>query len=191
MKIGMLGGTFNPVHTGHLVLAQECWHKLSLDKVVFIPAHIQPLKDVREEDASPADRLNMVRLALEGDDRFEISTFEIDKGGESFSIDTVRHFREEYGPDAELFFITGSDSAETLSVWKDVDEILSLTTFVIAARPGWGEKSVYEDRVLRLVIPQLEISSSTIRERIAKREPVDFLVPAKVVQYVRNKGLYR
>ncbi len=190
MKIGLLGGTFNPIHTGHLILAQECWHRLGLDKVIFIPAFIPPLKDAKPE-VGPADRLNMVRLALEGDDRFEISTYELDKKGTSYSIDTIKYFKEQHGGQAEIFFLTGSDSAESLSMWKDIDDILSLTNFVIATRPGWGEKSSYEDRLTRLVMPSIEISSSMIRERIKKREPIDFLVPASVVGYIRNKGLYR
>ncbi len=189
MKIGLLGGTFNPIHVGHLVLAQECWHRLALDKVIFIPAHIPPLKKV-EGEASAADRLNMIRAALEGDDRFEISTYEIDAGGTSYSIDTVKHFRQKYGEKAELFFLTGADSAESLSMWKDVDDILRLTTFVIATRPGWGEKSAYEGKVRRVVIPAMEVSSSMVRDRIRKREPIDYLVPAAVVRYMRNKGLY-
>jgi len=190
MKIGLLGGTFNPIHTGHLILAQECWHRLGLDKVIFIPAFMPPLKDTKPE-VGPADRLNMVRLALEGDDRFEISTYELDKKGTSYSIDTIKYFKEQHGGQAEIFFLTGSDSAESLSMWKDIDDILSLTNFVIATRPGWGEKSSYEDRLTRLVMPSIEISSSMIRERIKKREPIDFLVPASVVGYIRNKGLYR
>jgi nicotinate-nucleotide adenylyltransferase len=190
MRVGLLGGTFNPIHIGHLVLAQECWHQLSLDKVIFVPAHIPPLKKV-EAEVSAADRLNMVRLALEGDNRFEVSTYELDAGGTSYSIDTVKHFRRKYEEKAELFFLTGADSAESLSMWKDVDDILRLTTFVIATRPGWGEKSAYEGRVQRIVIPAIEISSSMIRGRIHRREPIDYLGPAAVVQYIRNKGLYR
>ena len=190
MKIGLLGGTFNPIHTGHLVLGQECWHKLGLDKVVFVPAYLPPHKEV-EGGVSAADRLNMVRLALEGNGKFEISTYEIDKGGASYTVDTLRHFRGIYGEKAQLFFLTGADSAESLSMWKDPDEILSLATFVIASRPGWGEESPYHDRVTRIAMPQIEISSSDVRRRIAEKEPIDYIVPAAVVSYIRNKGLYR
>lgn len=190
MKIGLLGGTFNPIHTGHMVLAQECWHRLGLDKVVFVPAYVPPHKDV-EGPVSAADRLNMVRLALEGDDRFEISTYEIDSASTSYSIDTIKHFIGKYKEDAELFFLTGADSAESLSMWKEVDEIIRLVTFVIATRPGWGEDSPYEGKVTRMIIPSIEVSSSGVRERIQKREPIDYLVPAAVVKYIRNKGLYR
>lgn len=190
MKIGLLGGTFNPIHMGHLILAEECWYKLGLDKVVFIPAFIPPHKDV-EGGVSPADRLNMVRLALEGEKRFEISTYELDKGGTSYTVETLTHFRGVYGGTAHLFFITGADSAESLSMWKDPDEILSLATFVIATRPGWGKDSPYNDRVTRLEMPEIEISSSMIRQRIKLREPIDYLVPSRVLDYIRNKGLYR
>ena len=190
MKVGILGGTFDPVHIGHLILAQECWHKLALDKVLFVPAGISPFKH-GTENASPADRLNMLRLALEGDDRFGISTYEIDKEGVSYTIDTVRALREEYGASAEIFFLTGSDSAEGMSRWKDIDEVLDLATFVIATRPGWGERSAYENRVKRVVIPSVDVSSSGIRDRVRKRLPIDYLVPREVVRYIRNKGLYR
>lgn len=190
MKIGLLGGTFNPIHTGHLILAQECWDQLTLDKVIFVPAFMSPLKDPGSE-ISAHDRLNMVRLALEGDDRFEISTFELDKKGLSYTIDTIKHFREEYGKEAGLFFLTGADSAETLSMWKNADDILAECTFIAASRPGWGEGSAYEDRIKRLIMPNIEISSTDIRRRIHDRRPIDHLVPDKVVQYIRKKGLYR
>ncbi|RKY42983.1 MAG: nicotinate-nucleotide adenylyltransferase [Candidatus Makaraimicrobium thalassicum] len=190
MKIGLFGGTFDPVHTGHLVLAQECWHSLALDKVIFIPAYVPPHKDM-EGGASAADRLNMLRCALEGDERFEISTYEIDRGGKSYSIDTIRHFRQKFSGDDGLFFLAGADSAESLSTWKDVDEILRLTHFVIATRPGWGQNSPYEQDVRRIVIPGMDISSSVIRDRIRRRQPIDYLVPSAVVRYIRNKGLYR
>ena len=189
MKIGLLGGTFNPIHTGHLVLAQECWYQLGLDKVVFVPAYVPPHKEV-EGEVSAADRLNMVRLALEGDDRFEISTYEMDAAATSYSIGTIKHFREK-SPSADIFFLTGADSAESLSMWKEIDQILSLTTFVIATRPGWGADSPYEARVRRIVIPALEISSRDIRERIRGRKPIDYLVPRAVAGHIRNKGLYR
>ncbi|MFC1480476.1 nicotinate-nucleotide adenylyltransferase [Candidatus Omnitrophota bacterium] len=190
MKIGLLGGTFNPIHMGHLVLAQECWYRLGLDKVIFIPAQKPPHKEV-EGGVSAADRLNMVRLATEGDNRFEISTHEIDSDGTSYSVDTIKHFSQKYGKSSELFFLTGSDSAESISMWKDPEDILRLATFVIATRPGWGENSPYEGRVKRIIIPAIETSSSMVRQRIRQREPIDYIVPPAVVQYVRQKGLYR
>ncbi|MFH1837784.1 MAG: nicotinate-nucleotide adenylyltransferase [Candidatus Omnitrophota bacterium] len=188
MKIGLFGGTFNPVHLGHLILAQEAWFKLGLEKVIFVPAYIPPHKEL-EGDISVADRLNLVRLSLEGDKRFEISTYEIDAKGTSYSIDTIKHFRgkEKY---AELFFIIGSDSLETLSEWKGIEEILNLTVFVVGTRPGFGKTGPYEDKITRVDIPRTDISSSEIRRRIREKEPIDFLLKPAAVEYIRNKGLY-
>ncbi|MBD3426165.1 MAG: nicotinate-nucleotide adenylyltransferase [Candidatus Omnitrophica bacterium] len=189
MKIGLLGGTFNPIHTGHLILAQECWSQLVLDKVIFVPAFMPPHKQM-EKDVSAADRLNMLRMALEEDDRFEISTYEVDKEGVSYSIDTVRYMKKKY-PDGDIFFLTGADSAESLSMWKEIEALLEESTFVIASRPGWGDNSPYEKKIKRIIIPSIEISSSDIRQRIGQRSPIDYLTPRQVVRYIRNKGLYR
>ena len=191
MKVGLLGGTFNPIHTGHLVLAQECWLRLALDKVIFIPAHVPPHKTV-EQDVSVGDRLNMVRSCVEADERFELSGYEIDKKGTSYSIDTIRYFKGRYGQGTEIFFLTGADSAEGLLSWKDIDRILELTTFVIASRPGWeADTGVLNGRVTRIAIPLIDISSTFIRERLRNNEPIDYLVPFSVSKYIKKKGLYR
>ncbi|MDD5634234.1 MAG: nicotinate-nucleotide adenylyltransferase [Candidatus Omnitrophica bacterium] len=190
MRIGIFGGSFNPIHIGHLILAQECWDKFRLDKVIFVPAYMPPHKELQGK-VSAADRLNMVRIALEGDDRFEISTYEIDQAAVSYSIDTIKYLKGKYEKNDTFFFLTGADSAENLSKWKDIDKILELTTFIIATRPGWNEDNAYEDSVKYATIPLVEISSTMIRDRIKKRKPIDFLIPCKVVQYIRDKGLYR
>lgn len=190
MKIGVLGGTFDPVHTGHLVLVQECWYALGLDKVLFVPANISPFKR-SSKAVSPADRLNMLRLALEGDRRFGISTYEIDKGGVSYTVDTLRMLKEEYGAEAELFFLAGSDSAGGMSEWKDMGKMLELATFVVASRPGAVESDTGGIKAERVDIPLIGVSSTMIRERVRKRQPIDHIVPPEVVAYIRNKGLYR
>ena len=190
MRIGVFGGTFDPVHMGHLVLAQECWYSLKLDKVLFVPANVSPFKQ-DSNAVSPADRLNMLRLALEGDRRFGISTYEIDKGGISYTVDTLRMFREEYGAEAELFFLAGSDSIEGMSGWKDKEEILALATFVLASRPGWDANKVNDLKAEHVDIPLIGVSSTMVRERVRKRQPIDHIVPPEVVAYIRNKGLYR
>jgi len=197
MKVGILGGTFNPVHLGHLVLAEECLYQLNLDKVVFIPAGLPPHKTI-EGDIEHSDRLNMMRLALQGHKRFEISTYEIDKNGLSYSIETIKHLKSKYGELAELFFITGADSGKDLSLWKDFKDILRFTTFVIANRPGVpvGDGSARpindytKDNLTRVTIPNIEISSTMIRSRVKHHQPIDFYLPPKVVKYIRNKGLY-
>jgi nicotinate-nucleotide adenylyltransferase len=190
VRIGVFGGTFDPVHMGHLVLVQECWYALGLDKVLFVPANVSPFK--RDSDAvSPADRLNMLRLALEGDRRFGISTYEIDKGGVSYTVDTLRMLKEEYGAEAQLFFLAGSDSAEGMSGWKDMGEMLELATFVLASRPGVDDSRPNGLKVEHVDIPLIGVSSTMIRERVRKRQPIDHIVPREVVAYIRNKGLYR
>ncbi|MDP8258589.1 MAG: nicotinate-nucleotide adenylyltransferase [Candidatus Aadella gelida] len=189
MKIGLLGGTFDPIHNGHLILAQECWHILGLDKVIFIPAYISPHKEI-PDNVSVADRLNLVRISLEGEKRFEISTFEIDSASTSYSINTIEHFREKY-KEAEIFFIAGADSAGTLNEWNNIEKILNLVTFVVATRPGWDEKSPYEDRIKRVNIPAIDIASSDIRRRIKEKAPIDYFLKPEVVKQIRNKGLYQ
>jgi len=193
MKVGILGGTFNPVHLGHLVLAEECWYQLNLDKVVFIPAGLPPHKTI-EGDIEHSDRLNMIRLALKGHKRFEICTYEIDKNGLSYSIETIKYLKSKYGELAELFFITGADSGKDLSLWKDFKDILRFTTFVISNRPGCEEplvnKDKLKDNIRYVTIPNIEISSSMIRSRVKNHQPIDFYLPPEVVKYIRNKGLY-
>jgi nicotinate-nucleotide adenylyltransferase len=190
MKIGLLGGTFNPIHLGHLALAQEAWHVLKLDKVIFIPANRSPFKENIPLE-SKADRLDMLRLALEGEERFKISTFELDKEGLSYSVDTIKHFKDEYGKEAELFFITGADSLRSLNKWKGVDKLLKLATFVVATRPGFKREGKLKDKVELINIPAIDISSTMIRERVLSGEPIDQLVPPQVATYIEERGLYR
>jgi nicotinate-nucleotide adenylyltransferase len=190
MKIGIFGGTFDPVHTGHLVLAQEAWFVLGLDKVIFVPAYIPPHKKISGE-VSPADRLNMLRIALDRDERFEISTYEMDKGAVCYSVDTASYFRSVYGCESEYFFIAGADSAEELHTWKDPEVLLGLVNFTAAVRKGHSAESKYEDRICRIEMPLIDVSSSMLRDRLKQRKPVDYLIPAEVVAYIRKKGLYR
>ncbi|MDD4013589.1 MAG: nicotinate-nucleotide adenylyltransferase [Candidatus Omnitrophica bacterium] len=190
MKIGILGGTFNPIHTGHLVLAQECWYALGLEKVLFVPASLPPHKEV-EGGVSAADRLSMVKMALGHDPRFEISTYELDKGGISYTVDTLRHFHKVYGAQTDLFFIAGADAAGGLSTWREPDEVLKIATLVVVSRPGHRCVDDHGGKIKRIQMPSLDISSSLIRKRIEEKAPIDFLVPAPVVAYIRDKGFYR
>lgn len=190
MKIGIFGGTFNPIHLGHLVLAGECWHKLSLDEVIFVPSYLPPHKGI-DGGVLVHDRLNMVRLALEGDNRYKISTFEIDKGGKSYTIDTVKYFKSRYRAEDELFFICGSDAVRDLSKWKDADELFKYVKIAYVERGNHFPEDKYAERMIKLEMPSLEVSSTIIRDRIRKKEPIDHLLSAEVVKYIRNKGLYR
>ncbi len=191
MKLGVFGGTFDPVHTGHLILAQECWHQLSLDRVMFVPAHISPFKKGCDT-AGAADRLNMLRLAIGSDSRFGISTLELDKGGVSYTIDTVKFFAEKYGAGTELFFLAGADAAEGAPEWKDIEGILDIACFVTVTRPGYQASSLNgRENVRSVKMPLVDISSEMVRGRVKNRQPIDYIVPRVVVEYIRNKGLYR
>src|SRR3989338_5638094 len=157
MRIGILGGTFNPIHFGHLILAEEACFKLKLDKLIFVPAFLPPHKEV-EPDINPRHRLNMVKTAIEDNARFEVSTFEIDSRKKSYSIETLKEFRRVQGADAQLFFITGSDSLKDLFSWKEISEIFKISRFIVANRPGYPFNEVPKE-VETVVITPIEVSS--------------------------------
>ncbi|MFA6635739.1 MAG: nicotinate-nucleotide adenylyltransferase [Candidatus Omnitrophota bacterium] len=190
MKIGIFGGTFDPVHIGHAVLALECWHELELDKVLFVPANISPFKE-ELISASPADRLNMLRLAVGHDHRFGICTLELARGGISYTVDTLKELKREFGPEAELFILAGTDIVKSFDRWKDSGKIMEMASLVAVSRPGEKNSGVLKGNIRSIEMPLMEISSTMIRRRIRARQPIEgFLTPA-VVEYIRDKGLYR
>lgn len=189
MRIGILGGTFNPVHMGHLILAEEALFKLHLDKVMFVPTFVPPHKNI-ESDIKPKDRLKMVELAISDNPAFGVSTFEIDSKKKSYSIDTLKEFRNHYGSDAELYFITGSDLLKDLFSWKDVNDIFKMSKFIVANRPGYPVKDVPED-IETVVITPIEVSSEDIRKRLKEGKSIRYLVPDKVRDYVIKHNLYK
>ncbi len=189
MSIGILGGTFNPIHIGHLILAEEALSKLKLDKVVFIPTYLPPHKDV-EGKIKPKDRLKMVELAVEDNPTFECSSLEIDSRKMSYSIDTLKALKKKYGADNQLYMITGSDLLKDLFSWKDVNEIFKMSKFIVANRPGYPVEDV-PDGVETVVITPIEVSSEDIRRRLKEERSIRYLVPEKVRQYIIAKGLYR
>ena len=188
MRIGILGGTFNPIHVGHLILAEEALAKLSLDKVVFVPTHIPPHKNVG--DAKPKDRLKMTELAIANNDSFEVSTFELDSKKKSYSIDTLKSFRDKYGESVQLYFITGSDLLKDLFSWKNVNEIFKMSKFIVANRAGYPLNNV-PDEVETVVITPIEVSSEDIRKRLKESRSIRYLVPEKVRSYIARHGLYK
>ena len=187
MKIGIIGGTFNPIHIGHLILAQDSQITLGLDKVVFIPVNLPALKE-SVELISAHLRLKMVKIAIKGNPRFAVSSVEIDRGGKSYTIDTLRYFKKRH-PNDELYFIVGSDASMSLNKWKDFQEIIEIAHFVVAKRSGFSVDNLPEG-VKAIDISQIEVSSSQVRERIKESLPIYYLVPNKVRRYILKKGLY-
>lgn len=187
-RIGLFGGTFNPIHNGHLAIAQSAFEKLRLDKVIFVPAKLPVHKDPRLV-VSPSKRLRMVELAVEAYKNFECSDIEIARKGKSYSIETVQEYRKKYADD-KLYFIIGADSSLKLHTWKRIDELVTMVSFVCVNRPGIA-LSLSEKRCRHISMPALDISSSGIRSRIAKGLPVGYLLPQVVEDYIKKKKLYR
>lgn len=189
MRIGILGGTFNPVHIGHLILAEEAHLKLNLDKVIFVPSFIPPHKEI-DPKVKPKDRLKMVQLAIADNPHFDVSKFEIESEKKSYSIDTLKEFRKKYGDKSQLYFITGSDSLKDLFSWKDINDIFKISKFIVANRPGYPVNNVPEE-VETVVITPIEVSSEDIRKRIKEGRSIRYLVPEKVHKYIEEHKLYR
>ncbi|NJC84172.1 nicotinate-nucleotide adenylyltransferase [Planosporangium mesophilum] len=191
-RIGIMGGTFDPIHNGHLVAASEVADEFSLDEVVFVPTGQPWQKD--EVDVSPAeDRYLMTVIATASNPRFHVSRADIDRKGPTYTIDTLRDLREAYGPDTDLYFITGADALEKILSWKDADEIFALAHFVGVTRPGYELSAAHlpADTVSLVQVPAMAISSTDCRARVAQGKPVWYLVPDGVVQYIAKRSLYR
>jgi len=195
-----MGGTFDPIHHGHLVAAEGARHEFQLDEVVFVPALVSPHKTDRRA-AAPHHRVLMTLLATLSNPYFSVSDLDVRRPGPSYTVDTLRLLREERGREAEFFFITGADAILEILRWKDPQVILSMATFVAAARPGYPRDRLEEfllrlpaewrPRIVYLEIPALAISSSDLRERVRLGRPIKYLVPESVEFYVRKEGLYR
>ncbi|MBI5381390.1 MAG: nicotinate (nicotinamide) nucleotide adenylyltransferase [Opitutae bacterium] len=191
MRIGFLGGSFDPVHLGHLCVAQDACERCQLDRVVLVPAAQAPLKphDVR---ASAADRLAMLQLAIEDNPRLAVSDFELRKGGVSYTIDSVRHFRQQHPAD-ELFWIIGGDQLPKLPLWREAEELARAIAFIVLERPGHPagpDPALPGLRLLRCAGHQMEISSSELRERARQGLPLDCFMPHKAIVYLRKNVLY-
>lgn len=190
MRLGVMGGTFDPIHHGHLVAASEVQTRFGLDEVVFVPTGQPWQKDARE--VSPAEhRYLMTVIATASNPRFTVSRVDIDRPGPTYTIDTLRDLHNER-PDAELFFITGADALAQILSWKDADELFELAHFIGVTRPGYvlSESGLPADRVTLQEVPAMAISSTDCRARVERAEPVWYLVPDGVVQYVNKYRLY-
>lgn len=187
MKIGILGGTFNPIHIGHLILAEEAREKIGLDKVIFVPAFIPPHKDAADI-VSAADRWAMVKLSIAANRYFSAADTEIKRKGRSYTIDTVREFKKKY-PGQELYFLSGSDMLKYLDEWKDLAEILKLVGFVVATRPGYPLEKI-PSYISTVSIRAVDISAFEIREAVRQKRSFRYLVPEAVYKYIEKKKLY-
>jgi nicotinate-nucleotide adenylyltransferase len=186
-----MGGTFDPVHHGHLVAANEVADRFALDEVVFVPTG-QPWQ--KGSTSSPAeDRYLMTVIATASNPRFQVSRVDIDRGGPTFAVDTLRDLRAEYGEAVELFFITGADALSRILSWKDADEVFGLAHFVGVTRPGFTLSGAHlpADAVTLVQVPAMAISSTDCRARVAVGKPIWYLVPDGVVQYISKRNLYR
>ncbi len=200
LNIGLMGGTFDPIHMGHLVTAEEARQQFDLNYVVFVPAGTPPHKDEKTVSL-PEHRYLMTSLAVMSNPSFFVSRLEIDAVGPTYTIDTVRHFAfgDDSGP--ELFFITGADAILEIFTWKDYEKLLHLATFIAVSRPGYSLDHFYETldrtapnmrhKVHLLEIPALAVSSTFIRERVTLSKTIKYLTPEPVEQYIRKHGLYR
>jgi nicotinate-nucleotide adenylyltransferase len=199
MKIGVLGGTFDPVHLGHIMMAEEARKSLGLSEVLLVPAG-QPMTRSNERMTSAEHRLLMLRLAAAGSPHLKVSTVEIERPGPSFTVDTITELRRKYGSKDEIFFILGWDSLAQLPIWREPARIVKMCILVAVPRPGWPQpslKALEKDipgiakRVVFLENPRVDISATTIRDKVARGEPIDHLVPGPVAEYIKEHGLYK
>lgn len=190
LRLGVMGGTFDPIHHGHLVAASEVAAEFNLDEVIFVPTGMPWQKS---NVTNTEDRYLMTVIATASNPRFNVSRVDIDRDGPTYTIDTLKDIQKQY-PDAELFFISGADAITQIVTWKDVDQIWPLAHFVAVTRPGFSMElpdSAPPGAITVIEIPALAISSTDIRGRAERKEPVWYLVPDGVVQYINKHDVYR
>ena len=188
-RLGLFGGAFNPIHHGHLIAAQAAREALGLDELLFIPSGTPPLKGDAEL-ASGEHRVAMIRRAIDGVTAFAVSDLEVQRGGKSFTIDTVKALKASYPADTEMTFLLGADCAPRLKHWKGIDELRGLVRFVVLARAG-DEAAADEPELQRIATPPIGLSSTEMRRRLAQGWDVAFMTPPNVVAYIADEGLYR
>ena len=193
-RLGVMGGTFDPIHHGHLVAASEVAAEFGLDEVVFVPTGVPWQK--RERDVSMAeDRYLMTVIATASNPRVSVSRVDIDREGDTYTVDTLKDLRAERGDDTDLFFITGADALRQILTWRGADQLFDLAHFVGVTRPGvpLSEDDLShlpDDAVTLLEVPALSISSTACRDRVRVHKPIWYLVPDGIVQYIAKRGLY-
>jgi len=190
-RVGVMGGTFDPIHNGHLVAASEVADRFDLDEVVFVPTGQPWQKDAKV--SPPEDRYLMTVIATASNPQFTVSRVDIDRNGPTYTVDTLRDLRGVYGKKSEMYFITGADALSKILSWKDAEQLFSLAHFVGVTRPGFALSDAHlpAESVTLVQVPALAISSSDCRARAAAGQPVWYLVPDGVVQYIAKYKLYR
>jgi nicotinate-nucleotide adenylyltransferase len=196
VRLGIFGGTFNPPHLGHLVCAQEAYLHLRLDLVMLVPARIPPHKPV-EDEPGPQHRLELCRIATRDDERFVVSDMEIRRGGPSYTVDTLKELTTTH-PDTDLFLILGGDVAAGLPRWHEPERVISLATLAVAERRGTARADIDAavgplagaNRTAFFPMPTIDVSSTTIRQRVRTGEPIRYIVPDAVIEYTREHRLY-
>lgn len=190
-RLGVMGGTFDPIHHGHLVAASEVASLFHLDEVVFVPTG-RPWQKTDQKVSAAEDRYLMTVIATVSNPQFSVSRIDVDRPGRTYTIDTLRDLATEHG-DADIFFITGADALSQIFSWRDAEELFSLAHFIGVTRPGHtlADPGFPEGGVSLVEVPALAISSTDCRERVAKGEPVWYLVPDGVVRYIDKRKLYR
>ena len=195
-RLGVMGGTFDPIHYGHLVTAEEALVQFGLDSVLFVPTGLPWMKE--HGVVSPAeDRYLMTVIATASNPLFDVSRMEVDRDGPTYTVDTLRGLKERYGAETDLFFITGADAIVEILAWKDHEELFGLAHFIAATRPGYdiaefeAQEPDSRPEITVMNIPALAISSTDIRARVAAGRPIRYLVPEGVKSYVEKAGIYR
>jgi nicotinate-nucleotide adenylyltransferase len=201
-RLGVMGGTFDPIHCGHLIAAQEALERFDLEKIIFMPANVQPLKP-QGESLPAEDRYRMVAAAVEGNPRFELSHLELSRPGPSYTIDTLREVRASLPEVEEIYFIVGTDSILDICSWKDSEALMEEFPIIVATRPGYDlgrleaalpecerARRKTEPRVHVMEIPALDVSSTELRQRVAEGRSIRYLVPEGVRHLIEQNGYY-
>lgn len=197
-KIGIMGGTFNPIHFGHLLLAETAFHQFDLDEILIMPTKNPYYKKI-SNSVTEEDRVAMVELAIGDNQHFRLSKEELDREGTTYTVETLSHLTKKH-PDYKYYFIMGADSLYHIESWKEPEQILKMATIVVAGRAGTGSslssqieyiENKYDSEIFRLNSPVLEISSNDIRRRVRDGESIRYLLPKKVVDYIYQHNLYK